>query len=70
METDKKSSACVSLTVFCFLINKLIIKTWESTSTFSLNGETWFPLTMKLSYLNIDPDEREGDAKAILYNRL
>lgn len=25
---------------------------------------------MKLSYLNIDPDEREDGTKAILYNRL
>jgi hypothetical protein len=39
------------------LINWLL--TWESTSTFLSIGETWFPLTMKLSYENTDPDERE-----------
>lgn len=33
------------------LLNILIIETWELTSTFSLNGGTWFPFTMKLSYL-------------------
>lgn len=52
METDKKKiNACVSLTVFCFSCTRLIVETWESTSTFLFSGGTWFPLTVKLSYL-------------------
>lgn len=53
METDKKkASACVSLTVFCFSFNEQTNdREWESTSTFSLYGGTWFPFAMKLSYL-------------------
>lgn len=43
------------------LINWLL--TWESTSTFLSIGETWFPLTMKLSSGNMGPDEREDAAR-------
>lgn len=53
METDKKNQVhvCPWQSSVSHLINKLIIETWESTSTFCLNGGTWFPFTMKLSYL-------------------
>lgn len=48
---QEKINACVSLTVFCFSCTRLIVETWESTSTFLFSGGTWFPLTVKLSYL-------------------
>lgn len=76
METDKKkkkSSACVSLTVFCFSFNKqanyrdmgvdqhLFFKWWNLVS--------FYHEIVLLE--NIDPDEREDGAKAvILYNGL
>lgn len=31
-----------------------------------LNDGTWFPLTMKLSYENTDPDGREDGAEALV----
>lgn len=69
METDKKRNqvhVCPWQSSVSHLINKLIIETWESTSTFCLNGGTWFPFTMKFLLENVDPDEREDGAKAII----
>lgn len=45
----KKNQVHVCLWLFCFSFDKLIID-MGVTSTFLLNGGTWFPLTMKLSH--------------------
>lgn len=71
METDKKkkSSACVSLTVFCFSFNKqtndrdvgvdqhLFFKRWNLVS--------FYREIVLLE--NMDPDGREAGAKAVGY---
>lgn len=69
METDKKESKCMCvLDRLLFLIQwtNPMTATWESTSTFSLCGGTWFPFAMKLSYLKTLILMREDGAKAII----
>ena len=69
METDKKkASACVSLTVFCFSFN-------EQTNDCDMGVDQhlflmWWNLVSFCHEIvlleNIDPDEREDGAKAII----
>lgn len=68
---QKKSSACVSLTIFCLSFNKQA-NYWDmgvESRTFSSSGGTWFPLSMKLSNLRtliLVREECQGSADTAL----
>lgn len=50
------------------LINKLIIETWESTNTFSFKWWNLVSFYHEIVLLeNVDPDEREDGAKAVIF---
>lgn len=64
---QKKSSACVSLTVFCFSLNKQT-NYWDMEVDQHLFFKWWNLVSFYHEIVlleNVDPDEREDGAKAI-----